>query len=86
MSVEASKKILRYALNHASFRASLRSSPRDAIEAYKQEIGVAGPGVLSVAELDALVTLTDADYDSIREISSGFGESPAAETTGNIIF
>src|SRR2546430_483959 len=77
MAIEDAKKVLAYAMVHPSFRAGMRSNPQGAISASLASIGITKPP--SVEELDLLVSLTDADYDSLKRLAEGLGDSFSGE-------
>jgi len=85
MSQENAKKVLRYAVQHPSFLASLRNDPREAIEDYKIDLGLDADG-LTIEEEDALVSFTDDEYAAFAHLAEALGDSVSGEVNGGVIF
>ena len=51
MSVENAVKVIKFAARHPSFRASYRSSPRDALKEYRKELCLDSDD-LTIEEMD----------------------------------
>lgn len=85
MTVAAAKRVLRYAMIHPSFRASLRNSPREAIEAYEDEIKI-NSNDITIEELDALSTYSDDEFEAFSSLAEGLGDEVSGEIEGGVIF
>lgn len=75
MSLPAAKKVLSFAQQHQSFRAALRSDPKNAVQQFSQDIGLAGNETLTIEEFDALVSFTDSDFEAFNNLSKMAGDS-----------
>ena len=85
MTQANAKKVLRFAINHPSFRSALRNDPREAIESYKVDLALDNAG-LTIEEEDALVNFTDEEYEAFGRLAEALGDSVSGEVNGGVIF
>ena len=85
MSLENSKKVVAYAVSHPSFRAAFRSGPKDAIADFSAELNLSKESI-TVEEMDAIISLSDDDFDSVEKLAVGLGDDFSSEAhTGGVI-
>jgi hypothetical protein len=81
MSVQNAKKVLHYAVAHASFRKSLANDPAGAIQSHANALGLDAAG-LTIDELDALAQMTAEDFASLEKVAVGLGDDFSSEEVG----